>query len=177
MRKTSRPGCFSIPHDGSEAPEIGDFKEKGPFVLVKALILHEAAGDPLLPVIERAVSQMDDRPRDIGEGGQDIGQNFLPVAVVLHNPPEKQISVDLVGQFTVHNRVIINPPGILTAGEIDIGQIQLTVKFIRRKISQNGRESVASSLIGSRGIINRLKQDCSRSIKTSIVDLQRGKRL
>ena len=54
-----------------------------------------------------AVSDVDDRSGDIGKGCKDIGQHFIMIIIVLHDPPEEKISVDLVGQLGTEDGIIV----------------------------------------------------------------------
>ena len=139
-----------------QPPEIGNLEEKAAPRLEEAVGFHIPVLPPFDPVIKRSIAQLDDRPGDVGEGGQKVGQQLLPEGVVFQYPAEEQILVDLVSQPSPADGVVVD---LLTIGipeKVGVGQAEGQVEVIRGKIDQGSHPPGPAALEGVGGIADGL---------------------
>src|SRR4030042_4410270 len=94
QRRAARPPPTRF--SGSQPPEIGHLEKEPP------LRFEEAVGRPILSLlpfellVERAVADVEDRARDVGERGEEIENHPFVERVVFDDRPAERIFVDLV---------------------------------------------------------------------------------
>jgi hypothetical protein len=138
-----------------EPPEVADLEEEA------ALGLDEARpGDVFLPVpldsLEGgAVPDIENGPRDVGEGHERVDRQALPVRVVLGNDAEEQVLVDLVRIPVVQDDVIIDFLAVGAPGEVGIRQVDAKGEFFGRLVEQARRQVGLVALVwGGRVVVN-----------------------
>jgi len=70
---------------------------------------------------------VDNRSRDVGEGGEKVGQKRFMERIVLQNTAEEEISVYLVSVFAADNHIVVFFLHVRLAEEIGIKDAEFQV--------------------------------------------------
>ncbi len=134
------------------SPEVADLEEEASLGFHVPLALDIFEPVPPDPLEGRAVTRVNDRPRDVREGCQEIGRPALVIRVVLGDGPEEEILVDLEGVVAADDRVVVDLDLVRPAGEVTVDEVESEGQLVGRLEGQAGAGLVRVSLVRIVGV-------------------------